>query len=56
MHDLIVAKIIYLCAIAFWLIESWWFGWNLQPINEAERKCDNLVIILFLIGLRNGFT
>lgn len=48
MRKIKIGKNIILIGIIFWIVETWWFGWNYKPINDYERKCDNLV--WFLIG------
>ena len=34
----------------FWLIETWYFGWNFYPSCHAERHGDQIVIALFYLG------
>ncbi len=37
--------------LALWLAETWYFGWNDKPENEAERVLDIISGILIIWGL-----
>jgi hypothetical protein len=51
MKKIFLGKTILVATFLFWLLESWWFGWNMEPINELEKACDKLVNIGYLLGL-----
>jgi len=39
-----------LAGLAFWLFETWWFGWNMRPSCGAERLCDDLALVIVAYG------
>ena len=43
-----------LIAMAFALIETAYFGWNLVPKSDTEILCDGLVCILLSLALCTG--
>jgi hypothetical protein len=51
MKKMIFAKWLCLISIIFWVIETAYFGFNLKPINEAEKICDQLVAISQIIAI-----
>jgi len=32
--------------LLFWLVETWYFGWNRLPESDAERVCDAVCVLL----------
>ena len=49
MKKMLFAKALFWIVFAFWIGETWWFGWNDKPINDAEKKCDQLVVIGYMV-------
>lgn len=45
MKKILFAKALFGIVFLFWIGETWWFGWNDKPINDAEKKCDQIVMI-----------
>lgn len=43
MKKIKVAKMLFMIVLSFWIGETWWFGWNDKPINDYEKKCDEIV-------------
>ena len=39
-----------LIGVLFWLIETWYFGWNLFAESDAERWCDRIAMCLIVAG------
>ena len=37
--------------IAFNLVETWYFGWNVTPKSTAELICDAVSVAIVLTGL-----
>lgn len=42
-------KKLIIIAILFWLLETWFFGWNKKPSCFAESVCDWLVIMMVTV-------
>jgi hypothetical protein len=51
MKTIKLTRIIFLIGFIFWIGETWYFGWNMHAINEAEKTCDSIVSLIFAIGL-----
>lgn len=32
------------------IIETAYFGWNWQPVTEAERICDTIILLICITG------
>lgn len=47
--------LITLFAFAFWIAETWYFGWNMQAQTTQEALCDNIVAVLFVWGIVGGW-
>jgi hypothetical protein len=45
------AQRLMLLLVLYYLVYNTYFGWNMRPINEAEKVCDNI----FLIGIWIAF-
>lgn len=42
---------IFLMGQFFWLIETWYFGWNWLPKSGAETVCDGIVVLITVLSL-----
>lgn len=40
-------------AIAWWLYETAWFGWNATPSGPEELICDGIVFVLTAIAIHD---
>jgi len=38
-------------ALGFFLIENIYFGWNEYPVTELEKTADDIVQVLFTLGV-----
>lgn len=49
-----IAKTICLIGVTFWILETFYFiikhGWHSEAINEHEKTCDEIVLLLFNIS------
>lgn len=43
-------KFLIVAGIAFWIAETWYFGWNETPSCEAEKIADHIAAAMFVIG------
>lgn len=43
-------QLIFVFTIAFWIAETWYFGWNMEPINAKEALADNIVVVLLVFS------
>lgn len=48
-------NLITLFAFAFWIAETWYFGWNMKPQTGQEALCDAIVVVLFVWGIVGGW-
>jgi hypothetical protein len=46
--------IFFLCGIAVWLLETWYFGWNESAVTVPEKMFDTLSLILIAYGTIGG--
>ncbi len=51
MNRIKIGKMLFMVGFAIWIIENFWFGWNKQPMSEAEETCDIIVKIFMYAGL-----
>jgi hypothetical protein len=42
MKNIILAKVLIVLDILYTVIYNSYFGWNLHPMSDAERICDNI--------------
>jgi hypothetical protein len=42
---------IFFLAIAFWIEENNYFGWNMIPASQAELIADGIVILIVAIAM-----
>ena len=38
-------------ALGFFLIENIYFGWNEHPLSELEKTADDMVQVIFTLGI-----
>lgn len=42
--------LIFFFAVAFWLLENMYFGWNAKPVTKAEGVADMIVLLLLFLA------
>ena len=41
---------IIVVATVFWMFETHYFGWNMNPQSDAELICDGIVAVIFAMA------
>jgi hypothetical protein len=50
-----IGRILLLAGFVFWILETWYFGFNRSPESDAELACDIFATAAMLIGAMLGF-
>jgi DMSO/TMAO reductase YedYZ heme-binding membrane subunit len=51
MKSINIAKTIAIFGLIYFIVYNTIFGWNEQPINEAEKVCDTIHNIIWAIAM-----
>lgn len=51
MKNIILAKAIIVLDIFYTIIYNSYFGWNLHPMSDAEKSCDNIAHYVSVIAI-----
>lgn len=46
-----MSHVILFIAVAFFILQNWFFGWNAYPQSAAEVVCDGIVLLILAIAL-----
>ena len=41
---------IFFISVFFGIAETWYFGWNMTPQNDAEMICDGIALLIFALA------
>jgi len=51
MKTIKLAKAIIQFNFLYWVIYNSYFGWNLYPMSDAEKICDQILHYVFLVAI-----